>query len=96
MSLTKDDLLAIGSLIDERLEKKLDEKLSPISVKLQDLSDEQQKQGAEQTNQRTTLQYLKKKVNKIEKTVDIIGRTYDERITKNTRDIEKIKIHSAH
>ena len=81
MSLTKDDLLAIGSLIDQKLE--------PIKH-------EQQKQGAEQMNQRTTLQYLKKKVNKIEKTVDIIGRTYDERITKNTRDIEKIKIHSAH
>ena len=88
MSLTKDDLLAIGSLIDQKLE--------PIKHEQQKQGAEQQKQGAEQTNQRTTLQYLKKKVNKIEKTVDIIGRTYDERITKNTRDIEKIKIHSAH
>lgn len=86
MSLTKDDLLAIGTVIDERLDKKLDEKLEPIKL-------EQQKHGAELQKQAKTLQYLKKKVNRIEKTVDIIGRTYDERIVKNANSIKKINEH---
>ena len=79
MSLTNDDLQAIGKLIDQKLDKKLDEKLEPIKQKL----DEHSK----------TLKYLKTKVNRLNKTVDIIGGTYDERIVKNSREIDKIKKH---
>ena len=45
----------------------------------------------EQQDQGKTLKYLKGKVNKIAKTVDIIGRRYDERIVENWREIDKIK-----
>ncbi len=66
MNLTNGDLKAIGTLIDQKLEEKLEEKLEPIKI--------------EQQAQSKTLKYLKIKVNRIDKTVDIIGGTYDERI----------------
>ncbi len=96
MSLTRDDLEAIGTLIDQ----KLDRSLEPIK-------NEQQVQGKTlvshsqvlesigeslETNGKT-LKYLKNKVNRIAKTVDIIGRTYDENIVENSREIIRIKDH---
>ena len=83
MSLTQDDLLAIRTLVKEEveqvLEQKLEEKLAPIKTELQEHG--------------KTLHYLKKKVNRIDKTVDIIGRTYDTSISENSRDIRRIKEH---
>jgi len=83
MSLTNNDLKAIGTLIDQRLEKKLEEKLEQ---KLAPIKAELQSHGK-------TLKYLKNKVNTIDKTVDVIGRTFDKRIVQNTREINRIKDH---
>ena len=83
MTLTTDDLQAIGTLIDQKLEEKLEqkfeEKLEPIKQELAVHS--------------KTLKYLKKKVNRMDKTLDIVARTYDQRIIVNAKDIERINDH---
>lgn len=83
MSLTKNDLQAIGDLIDEKLEIKLeekfDEKLAPIHKQLNEHS--------------RSLKYIKTKLNKTAKTVDIMARVFDERIVQNMKDIKLIKTH---
>lgn len=87
MSLTKNDLQAIGDLLDQKLEEKLEskleskfqEKLSPIYAQLDEHSE--------------SLKYIKTKLNKTAKTVDIIARVFDERIVQNMKDIQLIKSH---
>jgi archaellum component FlaC len=83
MSLTNNDLQAIGNLIDEKLEEKLEqkleEKLEPIKAELHAHS--------------KALKDIKSKVNRMDKTLNIVAVRYDERITKNSRDIHTIKNH---
>src|SRR5258708_1077111 len=91
MNLTQDDLQAIGTLIDQKLEEKLDQKLEPIKTELQEHSKILGEHSKRFNNIEKTLGYLKKKVNRIDKTVEIIGRSYDERIVKNSRDVAEIR-----
>ena len=103
MTLTNDDLQAIGTLID----KKLDEKLEPIKQTLNEhtqiLNDHTKTLNKHSTILQShstilnehgkSLKCLKTKVNRLNKTVDIVVGTYDERIVKNSREIDKIKKH---
>jgi hypothetical protein len=103
MTLTTDDLQAIGTLIDEKLDAKLEEKLgTKLDQKLGKFEEKFEKKLEEKLEQKfdqkfepinKTLKYLKKKVNRMDKTLDIVARTYDQRIVANTRDIAGIKTH---
>jgi hypothetical protein len=76
--LTKNDLQQIGKVIDDRLGSKLDEKLNPIKTTL----------GLVQKD----LKDVKKRVGKIEKTVDVMAKLFDAedvRLGKRVATIEK-------
>ena len=78
MSLTRNDLQAIGTLIDQKLE--------PIKEELQSHGKLLEEHAKSFTN-------INKKLNRMNKTLDIVARTYDARIVKNTKDIGEIKDH---
>jgi archaellum component FlaC len=60
------------------------EQLGPIKTEIQSMQTELQDHGK-------SLKYLKKKVNRMDKTLDIVVGRYDERIVKNANDIRDIQ-----
>ena len=73
--------------------KSIGSHIEPIKTEQQIQGNEIKSIKTEQQIQGKTLKYMKTKINKIAKTVDIIGRTYDEDIVENTRRIDRIENH---
>jgi chromosome segregation ATPase len=63
---------------------RVSEQLGPIKTEMQGMQTELQDHGK-------SLKYLKKKVNRMDKTLDIVVGRYDERIVKNANDIRDIQ-----
>ena len=71
--LTSEDLLAIGNIIDTKLEQKLEEKL-------------EQKFDSK-------LKPINTRLRKIEKTLDVIVRTFDKDIIETKKRVDRIEDH---
>ena len=92
MSLTKNDLQAIGELLDEKLEPVKVEQQAQGKI-LQEHSEILQEHSEILNGHGKTLKSLKSKVSKIDKTLDIVAKTYDERIVESQRAIKRINDH---
>ncbi|MBI4091975.1 MAG: hypothetical protein HY427_02110 [Candidatus Levybacteria bacterium] len=77
--LTKSDLQKIGSVVDDRLETKLEKKLEPIKKDLTDVKKD--------------IKYLRKKVNKIDKTVSVLVERSDREETLLKQRVKRIEEH---
>ncbi len=92
MSLTKSDLKQIkevvGNVVDERLEVKLEEKFDQFEIKLEHKFDQKL-----ETKLEKKLKPIKKDLNYIRKTVDILVKDYDERDVKLSKRVDRIGLH---
>lgn len=89
--LTKSDLNKIGVVVDQRLKKELD----PIKQDMRELTKDMGglTNGVELLTK--DVKYLKRKVNRMHKTVDLIGRNYDEGDVKLAKRVTRIENHLA-
>jgi len=89
MTLTQNDLLAIGDLIDQKLEQKLEEKLEQkLEKKLEQKLEEKFEQKLEPI--RNEIVKIQKGQHRMQKTLDETIRYFDREVSHNSRCIDHL------